>query len=156
MERIASAWLVAGWKFGNEAQRRELLKLVPSSFDANSPVRVQALPLLVAIGESLSEWVSAKPGMAWEDALAAEYLRSLLAGEERAVGVALSLLDPAPRLLPQRFLILPRAFPLLDIVGRASPKKLSAAVPQMLSKLKANPDRLRDHRIEQDLMRWRE
>jgi hypothetical protein len=80
----------------------------------------------------------------------------LLAGEERAVGVALSLLDPAPRLLPQRFLILPRAFPLLDIVGRANPKKLSAAVPQMLSKLKANPDRLRDHRIEQDLMRWRE
>ena len=156
IERIAAAWLVAAWKFGNEAQRRELLALVPASYDANSPVRVQALPLLVAIGESLSEWVSAKPGMAWEDALAAEYLRSLQEGEDRAVGVALSLLQPAPRLAPQRFVVLPRAFPLLDIVGRARQKKLSSAVPYMLKKLEANPDRLRDHRIEQDLMRWRE
>ena len=156
IERIAAAWLVAGWKFGNEAQRRALLGLVPASYTANSPVRVQALPLLVAIGESLSEWVSAKPGMAWEDALAAEYLRSLQEGEDRAVGVALSLLQPAPRLAPQRFIVLPRAFSLLNIVGYANQKKLSTAVPYMLKKLEANPDRLRDHRIEQDLMRWRE
>jgi hypothetical protein len=26
IERIAAAWLVAAWKFGNEAQRRELLR----------------------------------------------------------------------------------------------------------------------------------
>lgn len=156
IERIAAAWLVAGWKFGNEAQRRELLTLVPATFTASSPVRVQALPLLVANGESLSEWVSAKPGMAWEDALAAEYLRSLQQGEDKAAGVALSLLDPAARLLPQRFIILPRAFPLLGIVGHSNPKKLSIAVPHMLKKLEANPDRLRDHRVEQDLARWRE
>jgi hypothetical protein len=156
IERIAAAWLVAAWKFGNEAQRRELVALVPASYNANSPVRVQALPLLVAIGESLSEWVSAKPGMAWEDALVAEYLRSLQSGEDRAVGVALSLLQPAPRLAPQRFVVLPRAFPLLGVVGRANPKKLSMAVPHMLKKVESNPDRLRDHRIEQDLMRWRE
>lgn len=156
VERIAAAWLVAAWKFANEAQRRELLSLVPATFNATSPVRVQALSLLVAIGESLSEWVSAKPGMAWEDALAAEYLRSLQQGEGRAVGVALALLDPQPRLLPQRFLILPRAFPLLDIACRADPKKLSAAVPHMIKKLEANPDRLRDHCVEQGLMRWRQ
>jgi hypothetical protein len=94
--------------------------------------------------------------MAWEDALAAEYLRSLQDGEDRAVGVALSLLDPAPRLLPQRFMILPRAFPLVDIVGRASPKKLSTAVPQILKKLEANQGRLRDYRMEHDLTRWLE
>jgi hypothetical protein len=156
IERISAAWLVAAWKFGNEAQRRELLTLVPQHFSADSPVRVQALPLLASIGESLSEWVSAKPGMPWEDALAAEYLRNLQEGEERALGVALSLLQPAPRLAPQRFIVLPRAFPLLDIAGRAGRKKLSIAVPHMLKKLESNPDRLRDHRIEQDLMRWKE
>jgi hypothetical protein len=153
-ERVAAAWLVSAWKFGNEAQRRELVGLVPATYDAVSPVRVQALPLLVALNKSLSEWVSAKPGMAWEDALAAEYLRSLQDGEDRAVGVALSLLDPAPRLLPQRFMILPRAFPLVDIVGCASPKKLSTAVPRILKKLASNPDRLRDYRIEHGLTRW--
>jgi hypothetical protein len=114
---------------------------------------VQALPLLVAIGQSLAEWVSAKPGMAWEDALVAEYLRSLQEGEDRAIGVALSLLQPAPRLAPQRFIVLPREFSLLNTVGRANQKKLSTVVPHMLKKLTDNPDRLRDHRIEQDFMR---
>ena len=70
------------------------------------------------------------------------------------MGVALSLLDPAPRLLPQRFIVLPRAFPLVEIVGRANPKKLSAAVPRIMKKLEANPDRLRDHRVEHDLTEW--
>ena len=65
IERIAAAWLLAAWKFGNAARRRGLLSLVPATYDAVSPVRVQALPLLVAIGQSLSEWVAAKPGMAW-------------------------------------------------------------------------------------------
>jgi hypothetical protein len=53
-------------------------------------------------------------------------------------------------------MVLPRAFSLLDIVGRANQKKLSTAVPYMLNKLDANPDRLRDHRIEQGFIRWRE
>jgi hypothetical protein len=156
VERIAAAWLLSAWKFGNAAQRRNLLSLVPAAYDAVSPVRAQALPLLVASKESLSEWVAAKPGMAWEDALAAEYLRSLQAGEERAVGVALSLLEPAPRLLPLRFMLLPRSLPLVEIVGRASPKKLATAVPRILKKLEQNPDRLRDCRAEFELMNWRE
>jgi hypothetical protein len=155
-ERIAAAWLISVWKFGNAAQRRTLLNLVPASYNAISPVRVQALPLLVALRQSLSEWVAAKPGMAWEDALAAEYLRSLQEGEDRAVGVALSLLEPAPRLLPQRFVVLPRSFPLLEIVGHAQPQKLSIAVPGFLKKLESNPDRLRDHRVEHDMAQWRE
>jgi hypothetical protein len=156
VERIAAAWLLAAWKFGNSGQRRGLLALVPATYDAISPVRVQALPLLVALGQSLSEWVAAKPGMAWEDALAAEYLRSLEEGEERAVGVALSLLTPEPRLMPQRFMLLPRATPLVEIVGRASPGKLATAVPGILKKLEANPPRLRDHRVEHEIANWRE
>jgi hypothetical protein len=153
-ERIAAAWLLAAWKFGNSAQRRSLLEQVPAAYDAISPVRVQALPLLVAIGKSLSEWVAAKPGMAWEDALAAEYLRSLQDGEDRAVGVALSLLGPMPRLLPQRFMVLPRALPLVEIVGRANPRKIAITAPRIIKKLEKNPDRLRDYRVEFELENW--
>ena len=94
-ERLAAAWLVSGWKFANQSQRRHLLSQIPDTSDAMSPVRAQALPLLVCAGDSLSEWVAAKPGLAWEDALAAEYLRSLHDGEKRAVDVALSLIEPA-------------------------------------------------------------
>lgn len=153
-ERLAAAWLLSAWKFGNASQRQLLLSQIPDTSDAVSPVRTQALPLLVSAGRSLSEWVAAKPGLAWENALAAEYLRSLEEGEGRAVGVALSLLRPELRLAPQRFTILPRALPLIDIVGRSAPTKLDAAAPKMLKSLQRNPDRLRDHRLEAVVAHW--
>lgn len=153
-ERIAAAWLLPAWKFGNLAQRHEILSLIPSKYNQMSPIRVQALPLLVAMGKSLTEWVAAKPGMAWENALGAEYLRSLEAGEDRAVGVVLSLLSPGPRLLPQRHMILPRALPLVEIVGRVNTDKLARNVPGILKKLEQNPDRLRDYRTESELAKW--
>ncbi|MGH7929687.1 MAG: RNA-directed DNA polymerase [Candidatus Binatia bacterium] len=118
IERIAAAWLVSAWKFGDASQYDEILSQIPRGADSMSPVRAQALPLLVCAGHSLSEWVAAKPGLAWEDALAAEYLRSLHEGEGRAVGVALSLITPQLRLAPQRFTILPRALPLIVILGQ--------------------------------------
>ncbi|MFI7551949.1 RNA-directed DNA polymerase [Micromonospora sediminimaris] len=153
-ERLAAAWLLAAWKFANEAQRRNVLSKIPSESDAVSAVRVQALPLLVAAGQSLSEWVSAKPGLAWENALAAEYLRSLQDGEDRAVGVALNLLNPELRLAPQRYVILPRALPLIDIVGRSASTRLGDAAPRVLAKLQKNPERLRDYRAEAIISRW--
>lgn len=153
-ERLAAAWLLAAWKFANEAQRLNILAKIPSESDAVSAVRVQALPLLVAAGKSLSEWVSAKPGLDWENALAAEYLRSLQEGEDRAVGVALNLLSPALRLAPQRYVVLPRALSLIDIVGRSASTKLGDAAPRMLNKLRKNPERLRDYQSEAIISRW--
>jgi hypothetical protein len=155
IERLAAAWLLAAWKFGNLAQRQHLLSLVADTSDAISAVRAQALPLLVAGGSSISEWVAAKPGLAWENAMAAEYLRSLNDGEDRAVGVALSLLNPALRLTPQRYTMLPRTVPLIDILGKSSFKKTTAAAPRIIATLQKNPDRLRDHRIEFILSQWR-
>lgn len=98
-----------------------------------------------------SWWLSASrcqngfpPNLEWHGRTLLPHLRSLQEGEDRAVGVALSLLQPAPRLARQRFIVLPRAFSLFDVVGHAHQKKLSTAAPYMLKKLEANPDRLRD------------
>lgn len=153
-ERLAAAWLMAGWKFGNPAQRRNLLSRIPSTLDATSPTRVQALSLLAAGGDTLSDWVAAKPGLAWENALAAEYLRSLQEGEGRAVGVALSLIEPSLRLLPQRYVILPRAVPLIEVLGRSAHDRLGAVAPRMLKRLQRNQHRLRDFRMEAILAQW--
>lgn len=147
-ERLSAAWLLAAWKFANTAQRQQLFDLVSDKAGAISAVRVQALPLLVAANKPIAEWVAAKPGLAWENALAAEYLRSLAEGEDRAVGVAVNLLGTQVRLKPQRFTVLPRAIPLLDILARAAPDRLHRLAPVMQKTLQRNPDRLRDHRLE--------
>lgn len=147
-DRLAASWMLAAWKFGNSTQRQLLLTRVPDRADGVSPVRAQALPLLAGLGKSVSEWVAAKPGLAWENALAAEYLRSLDSGEERAVGVALSLLEPQLRLSPQRSSMLPRAVPLIPILGRCATEKLSNAAPRFVKLLTRNPERLRDMRLE--------
>jgi hypothetical protein len=145
---MAAAWLLAAWKYGTDIQRSTLLSSLPSDLDASSPVRAQALPLLVAAGESITEWVAAKPGLTWESALDAEYLRGLVEGEDRALGIALNLLHAELRLTPQRYLVLPRALPLAEVARTASPKKLTGAVPGIVTYLAKNPDRLRDHRTE--------
>jgi hypothetical protein len=153
-ERLAASWLLAAWKFANASQEHSLLSSIPRDIDATSPIRAQALPLLVKTNGSLEEWVSAKPGLRWENALAAEYLRSLNAGGDRAVGVALSLIEPQLRLAPQRYVSLPRAIPLIEIVGRSSPDKLSKVARPHLDRLQKNPERLRDHRVESIISNW--
>jgi hypothetical protein len=154
IDRIAAAWLLPTWKFGNSAQRHSLVGQVPTFYSPMSITQIHAFPLMVALNRPLSEWVTAKPGMAWEVALAAEYLRSLEKGDDSAVGVTISLLAPAPRLLPQRYLIIPRSLPLLEIAGHANQRKTSNVMPGILGKLRRNPDRLRDFRVESELEKW--
>ena len=153
-ERPAAAWLLSAWKFANSAQRQRLLDELRQDLDAASPVRSQALPLFVAEGRSISDWVAAKPGLAWDVALGVEYLRRLEAGEDRAAGVALDLLRPALRLTPQRFIVLPRTLPLLEILGRSASAKLGLAAPKALRDLRRNSDRLRDRRVETLIEQW--
>jgi hypothetical protein len=156
IDRIAAAWLLPTWKYGNSAQRHSLVEQVPTSYSPMSITQIHAFPLLVALNKPLSEWVTAKPGMAWEAALAAEYLRNLEKGDGSAVGVTISLLNPAPRLLPQRYLVIPRSLPLVEIAGHADQRKVSTVMPSILGKLKRNPDRLRDFRVESELEKWSE
>lgn len=156
LERITASWLLPAWKFGNSAQRHSVLERVPKDEHPISLVRLHALPLLVAMSGSPSEWFAAKPGLAWEDAMAAEYLRALGSGEDRAVGVVLNLLEPGPRLLPARYMILPRVMPLVEIVGRTETRKLSKVAPRIVDKLSRNPMRLRDFKVESELEKWSE
>jgi hypothetical protein len=154
IDRIAAAWLLPTWKYGNSAQRHNLVGQVPTSYSPMSIIQIHTFPLMVALNRSLSEWVTAKPGMAWEAALAAEYLRSLEKGDDSAVGVTISLLSPATRLLPQRYLVIPRSLPLVEIAGRANQRKVSGVMPGILGKLRRNPKRLRDFRVESELEKW--
>ena len=153
-QRVASAWLVSAWKYANDTQVLALMRTVDENTSAASPVRAQALPLAVGAGQSVSEWVAAKPGLSWDTALTAEYLRSLSEGEAKAVGVALSLAQPYERLMPNRFMIAARALPLLNVLGRSGQPKFPRAVERWIAKLDKNPARLRDERVFTILRLW--
>jgi hypothetical protein len=153
VERAAAAWAVAAYKFGDIEQRDRLLDAMRVS-DPQSPLRDQGLAFHVGSGRAVSEWLSTEPGMTAGSSLNAEYLRSLQAGDERALGVALNLIGPQPRLAPLRHSIPPRALALLDALGHQGSGKLLQVLPHALKKLEANPARLRDHRLEWCLRRW--
>jgi hypothetical protein len=153
VERAAAAWAVAAYKFGDVRQRDVLLDAMRVG-DPQSALRDQGLAFHVGQGRAVAEWLSTEPGMTAGSALNAEYLRSLQAGDERAVGVALNLIGPQPRLAPLRHSIPPRALALLDALGQQGVEKLQKALPHALRRLQSNPERLRDYRLEWCLRSW--
>ncbi|MEU2948929.1 RNA-directed DNA polymerase [Nocardiopsis alba] len=153
-DRISAAWLVAAWKFANNAQKMELLSKVDAGSESVSPLRIQALPMLASVGESISDWVSAKPGLRWEDAISVEYLRSLLDGDQRAQEVGKISVSPKKGLSPQRYLISPRAIPLIEILGKTRVGGISDIYSRNLKKLASNEARLRDFCSESVLQAW--
>jgi len=153
VERAAAAWAVAAYKFGDITQRDGLLDAMRVD-DPQSPLRDQGLAFHVGQGRPVAEWLSTEPGMTAGSALNAEYLRSLQVGDERAVGVALNLIGPQPRLAPLRHTIPPRALALLDALGHQNVGRLRLALPHARRRLQTNPARLRDHRLEYCLRRW--
>lgn len=153
VERGASAWAVAAYKYGDKDQRDRLLDAMQVD-DPQSPLRDQGLAFHVGQGREVSSWLSTEPGMTAGSALNAEYLRALQTDDERAVGVALNLLGPQPRLAPLRHCISPRSLALLDALGHQGALKLRRSLPHALTKLRSNPERLRDHRSEWCFERW--
>jgi hypothetical protein len=153
VERAATAWAVAAYKFSDSDQRDRLLEAMRVD-DPQSPLREQGLAFHVGQGRPVGDWLSTEPGMTAGSALNAEYLRNLQSGDERAIGVALNVISPQPRLAPLRHCIPPRMLALLDSIGRQGSGKLQQSLPHALKKLRANPDRLRDHRLEWCLQRW--
>lgn len=144
---------MAAYKYADAEQRDRLLAVMKVD-DPQSPLRDQGLASHVGQGRDVSLWLSTEPGMTAGSALNAEYLRSLQTCDERAVGVALSLLGPQPRLAPLRHCISPRGVALLDAIGHQGAPKLQQALPHALKKLRSNPDRLRDHRLEWCFEQW--
>lgn len=154
-DRAAASWLLASWKYAEGAKRTDLLSAVPKTDVVFSATRAQALPLVAAAGATpIDEWLGVKPGLDWESAFAVEYLRSLQRRDEDALKAAYDLVEPQIRLTPQRFTLLPRALPLLEVAGEAVPGRTSKAARKLLRALQQNPSRLRDKRTEFLVSRW--
>ncbi|MDD7936978.1 RNA-directed DNA polymerase [Actinomycetospora lutea] len=155
-ERMAAAWLIASWKFSDWDSRQALIDALPADLSSVSPIRAHALPLVAAQGVvPITEWIAVRPGLDWETTLTAEYLRSLEGGEKEAILSALKLTRARLQLAPQRFTVLPRSIPLLDILGRVAPNDLAELAPKTLRALRKNLARLRDERLEVLVERWR-
>lgn len=154
-ERIAASWLLAAWKYADLDERRSLIASLPTQSASYSAIQAQALPLVAAQGEiPVDEWISVRPGLDWETALAVEYLRGLEGKNRDALETANQLIKVRPRLKPQRFSMLPRALPLLDVVGRVDPSAARRHSRRSLRDLQKNPLRLRDKRLEYLVSQW--
>jgi hypothetical protein len=154
-ERIAASWLLACWKYADLRQRRSLISSLPRQRMSYSAIHAQALPLVAAQGEvPIDDWIAVRPGLDWETALTVEYLRSVEGKDKDALDTAFGLVTVDLRLKPQRFAMLPRALPLLDVLGRVSPQRASFRAQYALRDLRRNPPRLRDKRLEYLISQW--
>jgi hypothetical protein len=148
-DRMVAAALPVVVKFGDDRLHQEVVDLVTGQCEPRSHARIQAAVLAAALGRPDRQLMAeALPGLPWNDVLALRYLDALLRGEEKAVGVALNLLRPAIRLMPNRHHIHARPLMLLPILRSVAPKKMSGLISSSLRQLERNPDRLRDRQAE--------
>ncbi len=153
-DRMVAAALPVVAKFGDDHLHRKVVDLVSSQCEPKSHARIQTGVLAAALGRPDRQLMSeALPGLPWNDVLALRYLDALLRGEEKAVGVALNLLRPAIRLMPNRHHVHSRPLMLLPILSRVAPEKTSSLISSSLRQLERNPDRLRDKQAEALLRR---
>ena len=146
--RIAGAASVVIGKFGSDEHFIELHKLW-CSMPPDSLSRLQALPILA--GNGLTELAldhSTIAGLPWRSSLNLDFLRALSAGDQRATGVALGLIKPEHRLMPQRWMVQVRGTLLLPLLLSAGDKRLGRAIQTSHDRLLENPSGLRDERTE--------
>jgi len=149
-DRMVAAAVPVIAKFGNRELHDEVVEFVARRCEPKSHARIQAAVLAAAIKKPDSQLMAeALPGLPWTDVMALSYLNALLRGDEKAVGVALNLLQPTIRLMPNRHHVHARPLMLLPILCSVAPEKTSGRISSSLQKLEANPDRLRDRRAEE-------
>lgn len=128
---------------------QEIVDFVMGQCEPKSHARIQTAVLAAALGRTDRRLMAeALPGLPWNDVLALRYLDALQRGEEKAVGVALNLLRPAVRLMPNRHHIHARPLMLLPILRSVAPEKMSGLISSSLRQLERNPRRLRDKQAE--------
>jgi len=150
-DRIVSALVPIVVKFGGESATRKFLANV-QNMDQSSVARLSAYGLGLAVGQPDGE-LSARylPGLSWEAVLTIQFIEAVHSGDQSALGTMLGLLEPRPRLKPQRWHLHVRPLALLPLVRD---RRFVNAVPKSLAKLRKNPERLRDRAIEQVLDGW--
>ena len=148
-DRLLASCLPIIAKFGNLEQRASLCDDLWPRLPPESLARLQALPLLISEGRlSASSFNSAVPGLPWSTVLNVEFLRAVESGDLKASGVAIGLLEPVIRLLPNRYHIHARPLLTLGLLRRVSADRLANAIPKRVARLQTNPPKLRDHRSE--------
>lgn len=147
--RIATASIVVVGKYGHASHLSELHENIWPSLPADSTCRLQSVPILLGAGLMDFDLLrSDLPRLSWRSGLNLDFLKALGSGDERALGIGISLLRPERRLLPLRWICHVRGtllVPMFQKVGKAKWEKASAS---SLRRLSANPERLRDYRTE--------
>lgn len=136
-------------KFGDRDVCVSTVEAIASACDPKSHARIQASVMGAALGTPDQHLVGqALPGLRWDDVLALRYLDALTRGDDAAVGVALSLLPPQIRLMPNRYHVHTRPLMLLPLLRAVAPTKVAGQARSAIKQLGRNPERLRDHRAE--------
>lgn len=135
-------------KFGTEADQHEWIdSLRLSSHPVQAAIRLHALPIQVALGTSSRKaFVSEMAGLSWSSVLTLDFIRALEDGDSRARGVAIGLVNPEVRLLPNRFQLHSRAISLMRILVHHQEPRVAIALTRAKARLERNPRRLRDAR----------
>jgi hypothetical protein len=133
-------------KFGTADQQMGWLEqLALPSHPVQTAVRLHVLPIQASLGiPSSSVFVSEMAGLSWSSVLTLDFIRALEGGDAKARGVAIGLIGPAPRLLPNRFQMHSRALSLMRIAATQPDKNLQKSLERASEKLGRNPDHLRD------------
>ncbi len=146
----ASACMTLG-KFGTPSQLDELRLAFDRHLNADTVLRQQAIVTLAGAGRLAAQDVSALSHVL--DPVSAQhirYLSALMTGEDRAVKMALSLVEPIQRRYPDRWIIRPRALFLAPLAAHASPRAWGAVSARWFAKVSSNRNSLRDCESE----RW--
>ena len=149
--RLASASILVIGKFGVERQLDELASMFRARMVTDTPARQQAVVVLLGCGRiDESDLINLLVQSSAESVQHLQFLLALIAAEPRAVGTALSGLEPAERRGPDRWVTRPRMLFVAPLVASADPKRWSAVSTGWLKKLRSNRRRLRDAAAE----RW--
>lgn len=147
--RVTASALVVLGKFGQDRHFEWLVSRAWPLMPADSVCRLQALPILAALGYvDLNLDESSIAGLPWRSALNVDFLRAIAINENRAMGVALGLIAPQRRLAPTRWISHARGVLLAPLLALSSAARWEGVAHSALELLTMNEDRLRDHRTE--------
>lgn len=150
--RDLADWMLAAsipaiGKFASAENQQAIMDELIPTLPVQSVARLQAFPLQLSLGQQSSALFQAElAGLPWGSVMATDFIRGIEAGDERAIGVALGLLQPAIRLLPNRYQLHARPLLLIGLLRRLDEPRVTPVLGRAGSTLAKNPERLRDYR----------